>query len=386
VSTVRLGLYVPILDDRPGGVGVYIEEVCSRLVQRFGNVVIYTGTPEARRPWLEGVEVRPLGRRVAPWLRGGEGFRRRAHRLAWLAGESLLDLRRDRVDVLFSPVQESLLAGATPCVVVVHDLTALHYPEAYGRGTVAQTRHLLPVMLRRASRVIAVSESTKRDVVERFALDPSSIDVVHEGYDKTVFHPRSDEEIATVREKYSLPARYLLYAGTFSPHKNLGSLVEALALLQQRHGDLVFAIAGRKDAGPSQDVLRRARSLGIESRVKVLGYVTRDELATLMSGAVAFTFPSRYEGFGLAPLEAMACGAPVIVSNVASLPEVVGDAGSLVNGTSPDVWAHAVDLALQADLSEASRRSLRQSESFDWERAVASIASAVTVAGASGAS
>ncbi|MBI5482367.1 MAG: glycosyltransferase family 4 protein [Deltaproteobacteria bacterium] len=379
---MRLGLYIPVLDDRPAGVGVYIEEVCSRLAARFRDVVVYTGTPEARRPWLKGAVVRPLGRRLAPWLRGAEGLRRRAHRLAWLAGESVLDLRRDGVDVLFSPVQESLLVGKTPRVVVVHDVTALHYPDAYDAGTVAQTRYLLPLMLRRASRVIAVSENTKRDVVARFGLDPAGIDVVYEGYDKAVFRPRSGAEIAEVREKFGLPQRYLFYAGTFSRHKNLGLVVEALAVLRDRHPDLTFVVAGRKDAGVAHEVVDRSRALGLEEKVRVLGYVSRDELATLMSGAAVFVYPSRYEGFGLAPLEAMACGAPVVASNVASLPEVVGQGGVLVDGTTSDAWGRAVGGVLQGDSSALRGRALRQSAAFTWEGAVEALAAIVLAAAA----
>lgn len=370
---MRLGLYIPVLDDKPAGVGVYIEEICSRLVKLEPDVVVFTGTPEVRRPWFDASQVRPLGRRLVP-VSGLEGARRRARRLRWLASGAASELRAEGVDVLFSPVQEGLLAGDVPSVVVMHDLTALKFPEAYGRLTVAQTRWLVPRMLARAAAVVAVSQNTRRDLLETFRLDPSRVEVIGEGFERSVFHPRDEREIAAACAKHGVKGRYLLYAGTFSRHKNLGLVARALAALGPASADVSLVLVGRKDAGAFGEFQALVGELGLGARVITPGYVSRDELAALMSGAAAFVYPSRYEGFGLAPLEAMACGAPVVASNVASLPEVVGTGGVLVDEATPESWAKAIGSALEGERGEAQAAALTQARRFDWDEAVSQLA------------
>ncbi len=370
---MRLGVFIPVLQDRPTGLGVYIEEICSRILRLNPNAVVYTGTPGVGRPWLERVEVKSIGARLLPEFTVGAGARRRARRLLWLASEVALQLPQDGVDVLFSPVQEGPLVGRVPSCVVVHDLTALKYPDAYDRLTVAQTRWLLPLMLKHARAVVAVSQNTRRDVIQTFGLAPERVSVVGEGYDCAVFRPRDAFEVAEVRARHGLGGRYLLYAGTFSRHKNLRVIVEAMARLPESAGDVVLTLVGRTDAGHYAELETRVRQLGLTSRVKVLGYVSRDSLAALMSEAAAFVYPSRYEGFGLAPLEAMACGAPVLVSNVASLPEVVGVGGTLVTGETPEVWGRAIEQVLMADRSSVRRGALEQAARFQWDDATAAL-------------
>lgn len=369
---MRLGLYIPMLDDRPAGVGVYIEEICSRLVRAHRDAVVFTGSPGAKRSWLEGVEVLPLGRRLLPEVPRLEGVRRRARRLRWLASEVAQALPRAGVEVLFSPVQEGPLVGRVPSVVVMHDLTALKFPDAYARATVLQTRWLVPRMLNHAAAVVAVSQSTKRDLVDAFGLAAGKIEVIGEGFDRAVFRPRSEGELAHAKAAHGINGRYLLYAGTFSRHKNLGLVARALHALPGA-ADVALVLVGRKDAGAFSEFEALVRELGLGERVVTPGYVTREELAALMSGASAFVYPSRYEGFGLAPLEAMACAAPVIASRVASLPEVVGPGGVLVDEPTPAAWARAIAAVLAADRRARAAAATRQAERFDWGHAVGSL-------------
>lgn len=366
---MRVGLYIPVLDDRPAGVGVYIEEICSRLVRLNPDVIVFTGTPEAKRDWLDPAQVRPLGRRLVPQLPGLEGARRRARRLRWLMSEVAAVLPAEGVDVLFSPVQEGPLVGSVPSVVVMHDLTALKFPEAYGRLTVLQTRWLVPRMLRRAAAVVAVSSNTRKDLLETFKLDPSRVEVIGEGFDRSAFRPRSADEVAAATKAHGVKGRYLLYAGTFSRHKNLGLVARALAALGAEAADVSLVLVGRKDAGAFAEFGTLVREVGLFGRVVTPGYVSRDELAALMSGAAAFVYPSLYEGFGLAPLEAMACGAPVIASDVASLPEVVGPGGVLVPANALTPWTVALRKVLVAPAGSMSSKALKQASRFDWDTA-----------------
>jgi glycosyltransferase involved in cell wall biosynthesis len=379
---VRVGIYIPVLDERPAGVGVYIEEMCSRLIALNPDAVVYTGTPEARRSWLDPSRVRGFGASGVPAVPQLAGLRRRARRLFWLLGPGPRELERDGVDVLFSPVQEGPLTGRVPSVVVMHDLTALKVPEAYGRGSVAQTRYLLPLMLRRCAQVIAVSQNTRRDLIETFGLSPERVTVIGEGYDRSVFRVRSDDEVQAAKARHGVVGRYLLYAGTFSRHKNLGVLARVLASLPE---DVSLVLVGRKDAGAFSEFEAEARRAGTWPRVVTPGYVSRDDLAALMTGAAVFVYPSRYEGFGLAPLEAMACGAPVVASAVASLPEVVGQGGVLLEAPSDATWVATLLLRLGSGRTEASSAAIEQARQFDWDRSARALVDALgTVASARG--
>lgn len=367
---MRVGIYIPVLDERPAGVGVYIEEICSRIIALNPDAVVYTGTPTASRTWLAPAEVRSFGSSGLISIPRATGLRRRARRLYWLVGPGPHELERDGVDVLFSPVQEGPLWGRVPSVVVMHDLTALKVPEAYGRGTVAQTRHLLPLMLRRCARVVAVSQNTRRDLLESFGLPPDRVTVVGEGYDRLVFRPRSAPEVRAAMTRHMISGRYLLYAGTFSRHKNLGMLARVLGDLPE---DVSLVLVGRKDAGAFSEFEAEARRAGTRARIVTAGYVSRDDLASLMSGAAAFVYPSRYEGFGLAPLEAMACGAPVVASAVASLPEVVGQGGVLVSEGTDEAWRTALVKSLSHDRGAAQAAAIAQAARFDWDEAAGSL-------------
>ncbi len=363
---MRIGFFVPYLDPRPAGVGVYVEEIGKRLIASNPETVVYTPQPEALPSWLpvEKLRALPVG---FPSL-GLAGGQRRLSRLAWLAGGARRAMKRDRIDVFFSPGPEAPLRVGIPTVMVIHDLTVLRYPEAYQRSTVLQTNYLLPQMARHVSRIVAVSSNTKADLISDFGLDPSKIDVVGEGFDGATFFPRDEAAIGPVKAKFGLRQPYLLYAGTLSRHKNLKIVLQALSELRREFPHLEFVMAGRRDVGMGAELDLEARRLGLEDCFRSLGYVTREELATLMSGCAAFVYPSHYEGFGLAPLEAMASGAPVVASRVASLPEVIGNGGVLV--AESEDWAIALARVLREPRGPQSSRARAQAQRFDWDRAV----------------
>lgn len=356
---MRIAYFVPYLDPRPAGVGVYVDEVGRRLIARHSETLVYTPPTTELPTWLDASRVRhlPIG---LPRF-GAPGAQRKLARWAWLASVAQQQMKRDGIDVFFAPTPEAPVLGGVPSVVVVHDLTALEVPEAYRRSTVLETKYVTPLVLKRASRVVAVSENTKRDIVRRFSMSPGSITVVGEGYDAETFRPRDS---TAVRLRFGIN-RYVLYAGTLSRHKNLDVVLEALAAAPP---DLHFVITGRTDVGLRSELESKARSLGLDRRMHLVGYVSRIELAELMSGCAAFVYPSRYEGFGLAPLEAMACGAPVIASRVASLPEVVGDGGALV--PPGEAWTEPLRRVLADSRDDWSKRARAQAARFDWDTAV----------------
>ncbi len=230
---------------------------------------------------------------------------------------------------------------------------------------------MMPRFLKRADCIIAVSESSRRDAIRLYHADPSRICVIYEGANPA-FRPIEDAaRLAQVREKYQLPSRFMLYVGTIEPRKNLGMLLEAYRVLRARDETTPrLVIAGRK-GWLYQPVFDRLHELGLEEQVSFPDWIESEDLPALVNAAQVFVFPSLYEGFGLPPLEAMSCGTPVVCSNASSLPEVVGDAGLLVDPREVGAWVHALarvfaDAPLRADLHA---RGLAQAHKFSWERA-----------------
>ncbi len=261
------------------------------------------------------------------------------------------------------------LTGARS-VFTLHDTAYLLFPNYHLLQNRLYLTLMMPRFLARADRIIAVSEATRRDALRFYRIDPAKIDVILEGVEPR-FRPEPDPaRLAAVRRQYALPERFILYVGTIEPRKNLPTLLEAFAALRLQHPDVGLVIAGGK-GWLYESFFKRLRSLGLEKRVTLTGYVPDDDLPALINCAEVFAFPSIFEGFGLPPLEAMACGVPVVCSNASSLPEVVGEAGVLLPPDDPRTWAEAlnrilVDPDLRADLRA---RGLARARQFTWEHA-----------------
>ncbi|MBM4465119.1 MAG: glycosyltransferase family 4 protein [Chloroflexi bacterium] len=277
------------------------------------------------------------------------------------------------LDLAHVPYFASPLFPTVPTVVTVHDLIPLILPAYRGSLLVRLYTRLVAAAARKAEAVITVSLASQRDIVRCLHIPPERVHVTYEAAGD-VFQPVEDEaQLAVVCQKYALPERYLLYLGGFDQRKNLSTLLRAFALLVHRQPLARLVIAGQLPARDSPlfpDPGRLAGELGVEEKVIFTAWVPEEDKPALFSGAVAFVFPSLYEGFGLPPLEAMACGTPVIVSNCSSLPEVVGEGGMLVEPTDVEALAEAMgalwaDDALRAELRQ---RALAQAAKFSGEQ------------------
>lgn len=275
-------------------------------------------------------------------------------------------------DVLFVPAHVLPLIHPWSSVVTVHDLGYLYYPEAHqplGRLYLdLSTRY----SARAASRVIAVSQTTKDDLVQHCGIEPDKITVVYSGWDETMRPVKDEATIERVKARYGIQGNYILYVGTLQPRKNLGRLLEAYAIVvrKQAKGETpCLVIAGRKGWLYDQ-IFQQVERLGLAAEVIFPGYVPQDDLPALLSGARLFVFPSLYEGFGLPVLEAMACGTPVLCSNVSSLPEVAGDAALLADPLDVESIAQAMNRLLQNEGLRAQlvKRGFRQACQFSWDR------------------
>jgi glycosyltransferase involved in cell wall biosynthesis len=259
-----------------------------------------------------------------------------------------------------------------PTVVTVHDLSFTRRPELFGRRDRMLLGGLVPGSVRRARRVIAVSDFTREDLIERYRLDPARVVAIQNGVSARF---RPDPEAASeARRALSLERPFVLFVGALQPRKNAPALVEAFARLRG-HDDLELVLAGG-DRGGLDDVRERVRDLALGPRVRLLGHVSEADLPGLYSAASLLAFPSLYEGFGLPALEAMACGTPVCASSTTGLGEAVGDAGLTFDPTSPEEIAESMRLLLEDEAlrERFQARGLARAASFTWRRSAVATA------------
>ncbi len=287
-----------------------------------------------------------------------------------------LFLRGLSPDLVHIPLNRVPLLMMDPYVVTIHDMANLLFEQETSKLRMQLRRYRFGRGLRRAARVIAVSEATKRDVELEMNIPAHCITRVYNAPDPGFFAragvPGAQEQ-QLILERYQINYPFILYAGNIRRHKNIPRLVEAFAVVREQlaahpvYKDLRLVIIG--DTISQYPAVRQAvMKSRVESVVRFLGFVPFETLRCFYESAAGFVFPSRYEGFGLPPLEAMACGTPVVCSNVSSLPEVVGDASILVNPENVfDIARGISDMLLDEELrARMIRRGREQAARFSW--------------------
>ncbi len=255
-----------------------------------------------------------------------------------------------------------------PTVLTVHDLIFRHLPHYHKRLNRWYLNWAMPLYVRRATHIIAVSEATRRDLMAAYGVPAERITVIYEAADPR-FGPRDLLTQQTIRANYGLPSSYLLYLGTIEPRKNLLRLLQAWEPLYLAGEAPPLVFVGKRGWLADDFFVAVERSAAREG-IMLTGYVLDDDLPALIAAATAFVFPSLYEGFGLPPLEAMACGTPVLCSDRSSLPEVVGDAALLFDPTEVEAIRAALRRLLRDEAlrEELSRRGLERARRFSWQR------------------
>jgi glycosyltransferase involved in cell wall biosynthesis len=260
-----------------------------------------------------------------------------------------------------------------PCryknVITICDVTPLLFPGAHGRMNVWHHRYALPAILKRADRIITISECSKRDIVRTYTLPPDKVTVTLLAADERY---RPSPEGTPGKSVAELPRPYILNVGTLEPRKNLEGLLRAFARAKRAGIPHTLVIAGARGWGESR-LARLPDELGIADSVIFLGFIEDHDLPHLYANAAFFVYPSLYEGFGLPVLEAMACGTSVITAHTSSLPEVAADAALLIDPCSDSELAAAI-IRLAGDLdvcNELAAKGIKQAASFSWDRTVA---------------
>ncbi|MFH0951977.1 MAG: glycosyltransferase family 1 protein [Patescibacteria group bacterium] len=279
-------------------------------------------------------------------------------------------LMRARLDVYHSPANVIPLSYTGRSVVTIHDLAIYKNPEWFP-SQVFSTKLLVPQSVKKAKKVIAVSQSTAEDLKDIFNVPLSKISVIHEGV--TIEYLDLKDRRLDVRKKYNLPKYYLLFVGTIEPRKNLLAFIkvfaEARKLINAKYSNIQLILAGAT-GHRSKEVFALIRNLRLKKYVRHIGYVSQNEKYNLMKQAWAFVFPSLYEGFGLPVLEAMKLGSPVLTGNKSSMPEVAGDSALLVNPQDEQAMFKALiriiqEPALRARLKKDGKK---RAENFSWKK------------------
>ena len=271
-----------------------------------------------------------------------------------------------RGDVFHAPHYVYPLMLPCPGVVTIHDCIHLRFPQQFPKpGSNLYARMMIRRAVAKSDRVLTVSEATRADLVELVNADPSKIEVIPHGCDPYFLETVDDRELRNVAKKYSLARPFLLSVANIKPHKNLKRLLESFGQLRRDYDDLDLVIAG----GDFYPELQAAcESYGVKDRVRQLGFLKKKDLRALYNLARIFVFPSLYEGSGLPPLEAMACGTPVVASSNSAIPEVVGHNGLLVNPYRVDAITEAIRSLLE-DSSFRNKLGAQgkiRAQEFDW--------------------
>jgi glycosyltransferase involved in cell wall biosynthesis len=298
---------------------------------------------------------------------------RPALRILWEQIAQPRAVRRVKADVLHATAFVGPIVQSCPTVLTIYDLSFALFPQFFRGLRQTYLRLGTRTSARHAKRIIAISDNTRRDIARLYNVPLDKIDLAYPGVDQTLGR-RSAVEVERFCHEKSLPAKFLLFLGTLEPRENLSMLIRAFAQMKNECPDAKLVLAGGI-GWLADEIFEAVKLAGVEDRVIFAGFVAEEEKPLWYSAATAFVYPSIYEGFGLPPLEAMACGTPVIVSSAASLPEVVGDAGVTIDPKDVGAWAAAMSRVWKDEThrAELTNRGLRQAKKFTWLAAARSI-------------
>jgi len=350
----RIGLEARSLSTLGGGVRRYTVEVISRILTSASDkFIVYYDSKKHLGTFKADQKVVPVFNPL--------------FRIAWDYFYLPRALKKDDIDLIhyFKPATTPFKKPLA--VATMYDVIPLLHPETQTKIQLSYWKKQLPLVAKTCAHLITISQSAKNDIVNLLQVEPEKITVTPLGVDEK-FKRASEEEIKAVKNKYSLNAPFFLFVGTIEPRKNVARLLKAFISISEKiPHELV--IAG-KWGWRYEDVKEVLANSKAKNKIKILSYVEGKDLVPLYSAADVFVFPSLYEGFGLPPLEALACGTPVITSNISSLPEAVGTNGILIDPNNVESIANAMLNLAQDEVVKKNLaiKGIEWAKNFTWEK------------------
>lgn len=356
-----IGIISNFIDEFSGGIGVYTYQIIKNLNriddENKYHLIHYLKNDSDIYNYNNDIII-PKNRFINRW--GSFMF--------WRYFTLPLELKKYSLDMVHDPYELGPFTFSQPFqkVITVHDLTPLIFPKLFKKMDVILHRLLLKKTIDRADKIITVSHHSKKDMIKYLDVPEDKIEVIYNGKGEA-FKILNKKEINTVITKYELPHQFILSVGGLHPIKNIPRLLKAYYLACKdglMHKLVIIGVAMDR----SQEIFKTLKVLGIEDNVIFTGPVPEDDLVALYNAADLFVYPCLYAGFGLPPLEAMACGTPVITSNNSSLPEVVGDAGLFINPYHTEELAKTINNLISNEKTRKKliKKGLKRSELFNW--------------------
>lgn len=355
----------PILKKRTG-VGWYNYNIAKHLgaadMQFSGRIFNFLGRHDFS-PALEGISFESLSCTSIPY-----GVYNRLWNYLPLTYDALF---REQADIyhFFNFICPPKIKGKV--IITVYDMVFKLYPETMTSANFNRLKKNLLRSCQQADAIITISQNSKSEIVQHMGVPEEKIHIIPPAVDFEVFHPKYSELMtSTIKAKYKIPHGYFLYLGTIEPRKNIPLIIRAYKKLSDTKGDIPGLVLAGTKGWKCGDILAEVDDLGLNNKVKFTEYIDQEDVPILMKGAKALIFPSFYEGFGMPPLEAMACGTPVIVSNSSSLPEVVGSAGMLIDPCSDhELYEAMVRINEDRDFVKGLKAlGLKQALKFSWQK------------------
>ncbi len=353
---MKIAIDIREADGEKTGKGFYAYGIVAELLKldHQNQYLLYTNKAESPFPKQNNVQIRQIS---------FGGFK-------WHL-KVLSDLKKEKVDIYFSPTSYIIPALAPKrikTIITVHDLVSFLFPHSHQKKAVLIERITLRIALKRTAKVLTVSENTAIALVKIFKLNRESITETPCAPHQHYFDKISETIISKTKQKYNLPDKFILGVGTLEPRKNFINLIKAFVIVRRELPDYKLVIVGKK-GWKYHEIKETVQQFKLQNEIIFTGYVKDEELPVFYHSASVFIFPSLYEGFGIPPLEAMACGCPVVSSNAASLPEVIGEAGLLIDPKSSNKIADSIISLLENEQvrNMLIERGREHTQKFNWK-------------------
>lgn len=351
-----------ILNETPTGLGVYVKNILKIFAKNKAEVEVFSPIE------IKGLRVKKVTKYVKP------SYRKLGGLIRFLYTQLVLPFRVKKDEILYHPFQYLSILSRSKQIITIHDFIPLYYPEV-AKHQYKYYKYFMPFLLRKAHKIICISNNTKEDILKFYKVDESKIKMVYNGYDRELFNEDNIDE--GILKKYNIAYPYMIMVGASYPHKNLETAIKAFVKLENKK-DCKLIIVGK--TSPYVESLKLlTKELKVEDKVVFLGYVEDEELKTLYNKSKAFVYPTLYEGFGLPILEAVACNTLVLSSNTSSLPEVAGEGAIMFDPNSVEELKKAMEKALNAgeEIEYIKKKAKENLQRFSWEKAAEEVLEAI---------